>query len=100
MNDFELICAIGSGTCGEVSKMKHKPTGKVLAVKVSAAIIYQIFHWVMTMHKKITKDKDILDKSKINFKVPLRCFFMNYITKFHTHFSHRIQFITHTEDIC
>ena len=35
MNDFDLICAIGSGTCGEVSKMKHKPTGRVLAVKVS-----------------------------------------------------------------
>ncbi len=35
MNDFDLVCAIGSGTCGEVSKMKHKPTGRVLAVKVS-----------------------------------------------------------------
>lgn len=35
MSDFDLLCAIGSGTCGEVSKMKHKPTGKVLAVKVS-----------------------------------------------------------------
>jgi mitogen-activated protein kinase kinase 7 len=35
MNDFDLICAIGNGTCGEVSKMKHKPTGRVLAVKVS-----------------------------------------------------------------
>ena len=35
MNDFQLICVIGSGTCGEVSKMKHKPTGRVLAVKVS-----------------------------------------------------------------
>jgi hypothetical protein len=36
MHDFDLLCAIGSGTCGEVSKMKHKPTGRVLAVKVSS----------------------------------------------------------------
>ena len=35
MDDFDLMCVIGSGTCGEVSKMKHKPTGKVFAVKVS-----------------------------------------------------------------
>ena len=34
MNDFDLMCVIGSGTCGEVSKMRHKPTGRVLAVKV------------------------------------------------------------------
>ena len=35
MDDFDLISVIGSGTCGEVSKMKHNPTGKILAVKVS-----------------------------------------------------------------
>lgn len=40
MNDFDLLCAIGSGTCGEVSKMKHKPTGRVLAVKVSKNKIF------------------------------------------------------------
>ena len=40
MEDFDLICAIGSGTCGEVSKMKHKPSGRVFAVKVSGNISF------------------------------------------------------------
>lgn len=33
INDLEIIEEIGSGTCGQVCKMKHKTTGDVLAVK-------------------------------------------------------------------
>ena len=46
MEDFDLICAIGSGTCGEVSKMKHRPSGRVFAVKVSENMMlpYCIFY--------------------------------------------------------
>ncbi|XP_049273028.1 dual specificity mitogen-activated protein kinase kinase 7 [Rhipicephalus sanguineus] len=33
MADLEKLCDLGSGTCGHVVKMRHRPTGKVLAVK-------------------------------------------------------------------
>lgn len=34
INDLETVEEIGSGTCGQVCKMKHKETGTVVAVKV------------------------------------------------------------------
>ena len=34
IHDLEVVEEIGSGTCGQVCKMKHKNTGDVLAVKV------------------------------------------------------------------
>lgn len=34
IDDLEAIEEIGSGTCGQVCKMKHKQTGDVMAVKV------------------------------------------------------------------
>ena len=34
IDDLETIEEIGSGTCGQVCKMKHKQTGDVMAVKV------------------------------------------------------------------
>ena len=53
MEDFDLICAIGSGTCGEVSKMKHIPSGRVFAVKVSENIMlpYCIFIYCFNSSK-------------------------------------------------
>lgn len=33
MTDMEQLGDLGSGTCGHVVKMRHRPTGKVLAVK-------------------------------------------------------------------
>lgn len=33
MTDLEKLGDLGSGTCGHVVKMRHRPTGKVLAVK-------------------------------------------------------------------
>jgi len=35
IDDLESVQEIGSGTCGQVCKMKHKQTGHVLAVKAS-----------------------------------------------------------------
>lgn len=34
--DLEDLGELGHGTCGQVITMKHKTTGKILAVKVSA----------------------------------------------------------------
>ena len=34
IDDLETLEEIGSGTCGQVCKMKHKRTGDVMAVKV------------------------------------------------------------------
>ena len=34
IDDLVTIEEIGSGTCGQVCKMKHKQTGDVMAVKV------------------------------------------------------------------
>ncbi|CAB4008133.1 dual specificity mitogen-activated kinase kinase 7 isoform X2, partial [Paramuricea clavata] len=57
MNDFDLLCAIGSGTCGEVSKMKHKPTGRVLAVKKMCQ------SYNAEEQKRIVMDLDVVLKS-------------------------------------
>ncbi|XP_046844085.1 dual specificity mitogen-activated protein kinase kinase 7-like [Xenia sp. Carnegie-2017] len=57
MNDFQLICVIGSGTCGEVSKMKHKPTGRVLAVKKMCQ------SYNAEEQKRIVMDLDVVLKS-------------------------------------
>lgn len=35
MDDLTTICELGSGTCGQVYKMKHNQTGYMMAVKVS-----------------------------------------------------------------
>lgn len=35
ISDMEHLGELGSGTCGQVVKMKHKPSGKIIAVKVS-----------------------------------------------------------------
>ena len=34
MDDLTAISELGSGTCGQVYKMVHNPTGYVMAVKV------------------------------------------------------------------
>ena len=34
--DLQHVGELGTGSCGHVVKMVHKPSGKVLAVKVSA----------------------------------------------------------------
>ena len=38
MDDLSPICELGSGTCGHVIKMRHNPTGYVMAVKVRIPI--------------------------------------------------------------
>lgn len=35
MDDLTSISELGSGTCGQVYKMVHNPTGYVMAVKVN-----------------------------------------------------------------
>lgn len=35
MEDLSPVCELGSGTCGNVIKMKHNPTGYMMAVKVN-----------------------------------------------------------------
>lgn len=57
MDDFDLISVIGSGTCGEVSKMKHKPTGRVLAVKKMCQ------SYNAEEQKRIIMDLDVVLKS-------------------------------------
>lgn len=34
IKDMEVLEELGNGTCGHVVKMRHKPTGEVIAVKV------------------------------------------------------------------
>lgn len=35
VNDLEYLSELGNGTSGHVVKMRHKPTGQIIAVKVS-----------------------------------------------------------------
>lgn len=35
ISDMEHICVLGNGTCGVVVKMRHVPSGEIIAVKVS-----------------------------------------------------------------
>lgn len=35
VKDMEHIEELGNGTCGHVVKMRHRPSGKIIAVKVS-----------------------------------------------------------------
>ena len=41
IDDLETVEEIGSGTCGQVCKMRHKQTGNVMAVKV-LSVCYNI----------------------------------------------------------
>lgn len=34
INDMEDLEELGNGTCGHVVKMRHKPSGQIIAVKV------------------------------------------------------------------
>lgn len=34
LDDLENICPMGSGSSGHVDKMRYKPTGHIMAVKV------------------------------------------------------------------
>lgn len=38
VNDLEYLSELGNGTSGHVVKMKHKPSGAIIAVKVSDLI--------------------------------------------------------------
>lgn len=38
MEDLEFICDLGFGSCGQVTEMKHKESGTIVAVKVSRII--------------------------------------------------------------
>ena len=43
ISDFENMGQIGSGTCGQVYKMQYRPTGHIVAVKVSTAALVDFF---------------------------------------------------------
>ena len=43
IDDLESVQEIGSGTCGQVCKMKHKQTGHVLAVKASLTLTPKVY---------------------------------------------------------
>lgn len=47
MDDLSPICELGSGTCGHVIKMRHNPTGYVMAVKVD---VYLSLPIISLMH--------------------------------------------------
>lgn len=38
IKDLQHLGELGNGTCGHVVKMQHKPSQKVIAVKVSSVI--------------------------------------------------------------
>lgn len=40
IKDMEEIEELGNGTCGHVIKMRHKPSGEIIAVKVRNMRIY------------------------------------------------------------
>lgn len=42
MKDLEQLGELGTGTCGHVVKMKHKPSNKVIAVKVISSSFLSI----------------------------------------------------------
>ena len=56
MNDFVEICELGSGTCGQVKKMKHKQTDLLIAVKQMS------ISGVAEENKRIIMDLDIVLK--------------------------------------
>lgn len=58
IKDLEDLGELGSGTSGHVEKMKHKPTNKIIAVKVSVErhqipngtyrARHSIIYWIVT----------------------------------------------------
>ena len=40
--DLQHVGELGTGSCGHVVKMVHKPSGKVLAVKVSVDVMVEL----------------------------------------------------------
>lgn len=38
IKDMEHLEELGNGTCGHVIKMRHKPSGEVIAVKVNSGL--------------------------------------------------------------
>lgn len=47
VNDLEYLSELGNGTSGHVVKMKHKPSGAIIAVKVSSWIIEKYFRLIL-----------------------------------------------------
>lgn len=43
IGDMEQLGVLGNGTCGVVVKMRHKPSGAIIAVKVSRLLYYSAF---------------------------------------------------------
>jgi mitogen-activated protein kinase kinase 7 len=56
MSDLQEICKLGSGTCGQVIKMKHKQTGQLIAVKQMR------ISGVAEENKRIIMDLDVVLK--------------------------------------
>lgn len=48
VTDMEDIGELGSGTCGQVVKMRHRPSGAIIAVKVSSYIICLTIKFINT----------------------------------------------------
>jgi hypothetical protein len=48
INELEALGDLGHGTCGQVVKMAHKPTGHLMAVKVNKSL-----SWFMWTDNKI-----------------------------------------------
>lgn len=46
IKDMEDLEELGNGTCGHVIKMRHKPSGEIIAVKVSDNVIHQTLDYL------------------------------------------------------
>lgn len=53
IQDLEDLGELGNGTSGQVIKMKHRPTNKVIAVKVKKNRLLHLTLFVMFFNQKI-----------------------------------------------
>ncbi|XP_078354994.1 dual specificity mitogen-activated protein kinase kinase 2-like [Oculina patagonica] len=52
IDDLETVEEIGSGTCGQVCKMRHKQSGHVLAVKVRNYTVTHLMYFIIKSTKR------------------------------------------------
>ena len=51
IEDMEHLGELGNGTCGQVVKMRHKPSGAITAVKVSVNLsLFHVLSLVVLYH--------------------------------------------------
>lgn len=58
VNDLEDLGELGNGTSGHVVKMRHKPSGAIIAVKVSESFLLKILQLPKNLLKILANAKN------------------------------------------